>query len=157
MRQVRRPVNAGDTGGSTRPNDGGRQLPEFANTRNNLGRLYLHLGRHDEAIAEFTRIGSRVDLAQANARAGNRAEAQRLLAELGAGPDRVSPLDRAMIHAALGETDAAFQQLERAYQERTPLLIDLKVNFALRPLHGDPRFQSLVARMKLPEAPAAPR
>jgi tetratricopeptide (TPR) repeat protein len=54
------------------------------------------------------------------------------------------------IYAALGEKDAAFDWLERAFQERTPFLIYLNVHPVFDNLHGDPRFDSLVKRIGIP-------
>jgi hypothetical protein len=60
--------------------------------------------------------------------------AERLLAE-GIGADRgefkrgyVAPIVMARLHARLGETDRAFDWLEKAYAERSPALADLKVD-----------------------------
>jgi serine/threonine protein kinase/tetratricopeptide (TPR) repeat protein len=48
-----------------------------------------------------------------------------------------------------GETDAAFEWLERAYVQRDGGLLDLKVSPRLRSLHGDPRMTALIEKMGL--------
>ena len=52
--------------------------------------------------------------------------------------------------AQLGDADAAFALLERAYRDRDPELRFLVSEPGLRPLHSDPRFAELARRMKLP-------
>lgn len=42
----------------------------------------------------------------------------------------------------LGEKDQAFQWLKKAYQERYPRMVSLKVDPILEPLHADPRFRT---------------
>jgi TolB-like protein/Tfp pilus assembly protein PilF len=57
----------------------------------------------------------------------------------------------AMVHAQLGERDAAFQWLEEAYRDRATPLINLKVHPAWDPLRDDPRFKDLVHRLNFPD------
>ena len=49
----------------------------------------------------------------------------------------------ALIHAALGDAERAFQWLERAVDERSGWIAYLHVDPRLEPLHGDPRFTAL--------------
>ncbi|MEW6209126.1 MAG: protein kinase [Acidobacteriota bacterium] len=58
----------------------------------------------------------------------------------------------AMIYAALGEKDQAFEWLERGYQERTFFMTWLNVDPQIAPLRSDPRFADLVRRVGLPDA-----
>ena len=55
----------------------------------------------------------------------------------------------AVLYGALGEKDKAFEWLERSYQQRDSFLARLKVDPNLDDLRADPRFQSLLERMKL--------
>jgi serine/threonine-protein kinase len=57
----------------------------------------------------------------------------------------------AMIYAALGERDAAFAELEKAYQQRDWFLPHLKNDPAMDSLRDDPRYKDLLKRMGLPE------
>jgi DNA-binding winged helix-turn-helix (wHTH) protein/TolB-like protein len=125
-----------------------------------LGRIYLHTGRYDLALAEFAKTrgptpGSFGDVGQALALSGRRAEA---LAEL----DRVlklstqryvSAVDIASIYAGLGDTDNAIARLDRALQERAPTLGWLAQNPAFDRLHDDPRFAAIVDRVGLWKRP----
>jgi hypothetical protein len=56
-----------------------------------------------------------------------------------------------MIYAALGERDAAFAELEKAYQQRDWFLPHLKNDPAMDSLRDDPRYKDLLKRMGLPE------
>ena len=56
----------------------------------------------------------------------------------------------ASIYAGLGESDAAFEWLERAYEERDYFLVWLKVDPMYDPLRDDPRLANLLQRMNFP-------
>jgi hypothetical protein len=63
----------------------------------------------------------------------------------------VSAYDFAIIYVGLGETDQAFQWLERACEERSfSMLMSLKAEPRLDWLRSDARFQNLVRRVGLP-------
>ena len=62
----------------------------------------------------------------------------------------VSPLVFANLYALLDEKDEAFAWLEKAYQERSSKLTDLKIDPDFDNLRGDPRFASLLKRIGLP-------
>jgi tetratricopeptide (TPR) repeat protein len=57
----------------------------------------------------------------------------------------------AELYADLGDNDQAFRWLNTAYQERDWLLLGLKTDFLLDPLHSDPRFAELVRKVGLPQ------
>jgi hypothetical protein len=54
------------------------------------------------------------------------------------------------INAALGDRDAAFEWLNRAYEQRDVQLVSLKTDPSLDGLRQDPRFADLVKRVGLP-------
>ena len=91
------------------------------------------------------------DLGYVYAVSGDRAGAQKLLDEVTELSRRsyVSPFDIAMIHVGLGDRDAAFEWLNRAYEERSHELRDLRVDPRMDSLRGDPRFQDLLKRKGL--------
>jgi len=60
----------------------------------------------------------------------------------------VSPYEIGLIHEALGNPAEAFRWWERAYEERSPWLVHLPREHRLRHLHGQPEFDSLVARIR---------
>jgi hypothetical protein len=63
----------------------------------------------------------------------------------------ITPCTYAFVHiyAGLGESDQAFEWLERAYQARDPKLPFLKVHPRWDSLRADPRFDDLLRRMGL--------
>jgi len=133
----------------------------FAVAHWHLGLAYQQKGMFDEAIAELqkaiTLSGSSplmtAALGYAYAKSGKRNEANRILDELQklSAVRYVSSYELAAIYVALGETEQAFQRLERAYNERSFHLINLKVRPEFEPLRPDPRFHDLVRRIGLPQ------
>jgi hypothetical protein len=62
----------------------------------------------------------------------------------------VDPYNFAILSAGLGDRDASFQWLERAFSQRSQGITYLAVDPRLNPLRPDPRFISLARRMNLP-------
>ena len=60
----------------------------------------------------------------------------------------IPPTWPAMIHASLGNNDAAFEWLERGLEVRNREMLFLNVAKQWEPLRDDPRFAPLVARIK---------
>jgi hypothetical protein len=70
--------------------------------------------------------------------------------------DRFGSIDAyriAAVHAYRGEIDDAFRWLDRAYRGHVYGMLGLKTDRLLRNLHGDPRFQALLSRMRLTDPP----
>jgi Flp pilus assembly protein TadD len=90
-------------------------------------------------------------LAHALALADRADDARRRLAELIEVRARryVSAYDLAVVHAGLGEVDAAVDRLERGHQERTHWMALLGVDPRLDPLRSNPRFARLLEAMQL--------
>jgi adenylate cyclase len=90
-------------------------------------------------------------LAHAYAVSGNREAAQKIIAELQelAKTKYISSFQIASIYAGLGENDQAFAWLEKAYEERSPELVNLKVEPSFDNLRSDPPFIELARRMGL--------
>ena len=63
----------------------------------------------------------------------------------------VQPLLVAEACARVGDKECAFQWLEKGFQERDGLMINLKVEPVFDGLHGDPRFTDLVRRIGIPQ------
>jgi TolB-like protein/DNA-binding winged helix-turn-helix (wHTH) protein/Tfp pilus assembly protein PilF len=61
----------------------------------------------------------------------------------------IQPLILAKAYARLGDRDAAFNCLERAYLENSPTLLDLKIDPSFDTLRSDPRYIDLVRRVGL--------
>jgi DNA-binding winged helix-turn-helix (wHTH) protein/TolB-like protein/tetratricopeptide (TPR) repeat protein len=130
------------------------------NARGFLIRNLLVKGDYDRAIAEYDKRplhmpGSNAHRAQALALSGRRAAA---LAEL----DRVLKLskeryvpanDIAMIYAALADTENTFLWLERAVEDRSPLMVFLAQDPMFEAFHSDPRWPGLVQRIGIYRRP----
>ena len=132
--------------------------PAFLPARFYLGCSLLALGRAREAVDELERAvaisggdtWTRTALAGALAAAGRRSDAEALLEELASGTAYVPSFDVAAARAALGQTDAAFEALERALAERSHWMTFVRFEPRLASLRGDPRFASVVARVGFP-------
>jgi hypothetical protein len=57
----------------------------------------------------------------------------------------------AIVYAALGEKEAAFAELEKAYQAHDWFIQRINSDPFMDPLRDDPRFKDLVRRLGLPE------
>jgi serine/threonine-protein kinase len=124
-----------------------------------LGLTYVQVGQWDEAAGAFREaiaVSGSPALAEAGlgvvaAGRGRPEETRAVLAELEAqaGKRYVSPVAFVMLYAALGEAEAAFDWLDRAYEQRRGWLAYLNVEPALDRLRADPRFRQLQERMRL--------
>ncbi len=85
------------------------------------------------------------------AHAGERGKAQEILNKLKTSNKYVSPGELAILYGALGNKEAAFQSLEKAYSEHDSQLMYLKVSDQFDPLRDDPRFQDLMRRVGFPQ------
>jgi tetratricopeptide (TPR) repeat protein len=124
-----------------------------------LGSALLQIGNYDEAVSEFRKaahiaeddIGLRASLGHALAVTGRREEAEEIVAELleASSQRYVSPYFMVELQAGLGNTNLAFEWLERCYTDRAPHMIFLAVEPKLDTLRADPRFSQLIRRMGL--------
>ena len=122
------------------------------------GRWAMQQGRMRAAIADFEQAAERSNrhslvvayLAKAYVDIGERDRAQALLRELEVRQrDGYVPATAlARIHVALGNTDAALDQLERAYAERDVRMAVFTASRSLESLRAHPRFIALVQRME---------
>jgi len=132
----------------------------FANARAGLAVSYAMTGRFPEALALRPNVEPMYGNYEAGqwgvvlALAGRTAEARQELAELEAERKRryVSADVFAVIHAALGQNDAAFAEFERTFGEHawSPTISMIEPLF--KPLHRDPRWARLMARLNAPPA-----
>jgi tetratricopeptide (TPR) repeat protein len=127
--------------------------PDFFGGHRMLGEAYVATGELPAAVRELQTalaLGGGVliegKLGHAYAVSGNRKAALNILRKLEQSGLTEKFHDIALIHAALGDKDRAFQWLERSYQERSRSLLFLQVAPALDSLRGDPRFTDLLRR-----------
>ena len=130
--------------------------PNYAMAHTHLGQSYIQKRMYPQAIEEIQKAislsGQSAEilavLGYAYAAAGNQKEAERVIAELTKSSNRYTPsYPVAEIYAELGRSDEAFNWLERAYRERAPHLVSLKVEPTLDSLRSDPRYAELVQRV----------
>ncbi len=130
--------------------------PSIDLARSLLGRAYLQKGMHEQAIAEFQKLtlppySYSGDLGQSYALAGRRKEALKEIANLRelSRQRYVAPYTLALIYASLGDKDDALNWLEKGYEDRSTLLVWIRVDARLDNLRSEPRFKAVVKRMGL--------
>jgi TolB-like protein len=79
---------------------------------------------------------------------GHKALAQRAFEQIRAIPN-VNAYDLATAYAMHGERDPAFEQLDKAYDQRSPMLLFLQSDLLLANLRKDERYTALLRKMKL--------
>jgi tetratricopeptide (TPR) repeat protein len=134
--------------------------PDFFPTHGVLGLLYQQTGKPDAAIEEYRKAyslsgGNIAQLAYQGSvlgEIGRRAEAEQILTTMNqiAQSRFVPPFAFALVYAGLGDRDAAFQWLEKAYTVRDIGLVFLPVFPQWDSLRSDKRFQSLLRRCGFP-------
>jgi TolB-like protein/DNA-binding winged helix-turn-helix (wHTH) protein/tetratricopeptide (TPR) repeat protein len=133
--------------------------PDSASARWYLGFALIGKGQPQAAILELQRTAALMNrspgsvelLATAEAYAGHRAEALRLIEEMQRDRRKgyfpagsfINP------YLALHDYNEAFLWFERAYAEQSSILQFLKVHPFFDPVRPDPRFQSLIRRVGL--------
>jgi tetratricopeptide (TPR) repeat protein len=110
------------------------------------GRSEAALARFDREVHEGFRLQGRSLAQYALGRQKKSAAALRALIERYAHQGAVQIAE---LYAYRGEANLAFEWLERAYAQRDPGLIELKIDFLLRSLHADPRWELFLEKMKL--------
>ena len=132
--------------------------PNFAGALQELGFALEDQSRFEEAIAAYRRAFElsdgflgRAELGHVYGAMGRRAEALEMLEELEeeAKVGYVAPVQFAIVHAGLGNTDSAFVWLEEAYRQRDVTLRWRVLTPGLRELRSDPRFADLLRRLGL--------
>jgi TolB-like protein/DNA-binding winged helix-turn-helix (wHTH) protein/Tfp pilus assembly protein PilF len=128
------------------------------------GQAYAQKGQFERAVAQLRKA---VDLshgtpmmvsalAHTYARAGNKIEAEKLLAQLGveSKTQYVSPYYFAIVYAGLGENETAMDWLDKAFADRSNGLVFLQVEPELDGLRSNPRFIALRKKLEFPEVAA---
>jgi TolB-like protein len=134
--------------------------PNFPAAHLGLWGAFHRKGMYEEALAEakkfFLLLGSSEvaeTLARGCAGAGGYTCAMRLAAETLAARSKLAyvPAIRiARLYAHAGEKDRALGWLEKAYEEREPPLVHLRVGWDWHSLRDEPRFQDILRRLNFP-------
>ena len=134
--------------------------PNVPGLYDQLGDVYLRMRRYTEAAANYRKAfevsgeGPRylAMVGYSEALAGKRIEANEVLRQLEQVSKRryVSAYDVALVHIGLGESDAAFDWLQKAVTERATHVVFLNWDDHLDSIRSDPRFAALARRVGLP-------
>ena len=135
--------------------------PNFTLPRMVLGQAYEQKGAYPQALVELQKavrlshdsppmLGA---LGHAYGASGNRAGAEKILAQMKeeSKDEYVSPFYVALVYAGLHENNDALDWLEKAFRDRSNAIAFLKVEPELDSLRSLPRFQSLLAQLRLPQ------
>ena len=131
--------------------------PSFISSYNCTAQAYEQKGMYGEAIADMKKAavlsgddpGVITELAFAEALAGQKAEAQKILKALKerSAHEYIDPALIALIYIALGEKNQAFIWLDKAYAARSSWMTWLKVEPKFDSLRSDARFTDLMRRV----------
>ena len=123
-----------------------------------LGDWCLLEGDYEQAVAAYSEADSLTDgllalgyLGLAYALTGREDDARNILSRLDAYQAQryVSPLDRAFVHAGLGETDAAFGFINQALKMRVSDMVRFKLLPWPSSIKSDPRFVETISALNL--------
>jgi TolB-like protein/Flp pilus assembly protein TadD len=135
--------------------------PNYLYQGSQLAVAYREKGMFAEALELYKKAAEvsgipQPGLAITYAKMGRRSDAERVLGEVKtfAAAHYFAGEEIASIYVALGDNDAAFQWLERAYNEHSGSLHGIVARPIFRPLHSDPRFAALLKRIGLDPAKA---
>ena len=127
--------------------------PEFGGINSAVGISRLLLGQSTAAFEAMQREPDEAyrlrGLAMVYSALGQRTESNTALNSLTAKFASRDPYGIAGVYAYRGEVDEAFRWLDRAYRGHDVGMLGVKTDPLLRNLHGDPRFEALLSRMKL--------
>jgi eukaryotic-like serine/threonine-protein kinase len=128
--------------------------PQFPSAHYSLGRIYLVQSKIEEALAEMQQEPEPAwrgfGLALAYHAAGKKLEADAALADYIKKFQNNWAYQIARIYAYRGDSDKAFEWLERAYKQRDGGLAEIKGEPLLHSLEDDPRYRAFLQKMKLP-------
>ncbi len=120
----------------------------------NLGWILEASGDLPGAIAEYMKSVSLDSdpfalalLGHAEALNGNRDAALEILQKLTTSTRYTSDYSIALVYLGLGDQDQAMNWLEKAFADRQPDLNTIRFDPLLKPLHGNPRFETLAEKI----------
>jgi TolB-like protein/tetratricopeptide (TPR) repeat protein len=120
-----------------------------------LGHTYYMMGDHANAMTWCEKKPdapqSRLCLAIVYNKLGRQADADSMLAKLKADGGDDNAYWYAAIYTQWGKPAQALEWLEKAFRLRDPGLTELKVDPLMDPLRKEPRFQSILAELKIPD------
>jgi len=120
----------------------------------NLGEVLELSGDLPGAISEYEKSAA-LDtdpyalalLGHAEALAGNRAAALKILQQLAVSSRYAPDYSVGLVYLGLGDKNQAMDWLEKSFAKRQPDLNTIRFDPLLKPLHGDPRFEALAEKI----------
>ena len=111
-----------------------------------------------QAVETYSRLGvdktdSKLHMAWVHAYSGNVDEAKRMLTEVGSEfrGSQASPFDMACVWFKLGDADAGFEWLQRAYDDHDRFIFLMAISYELDGVRSDQRYLSFLRKLGLPE------
>ena len=142
-----------------------RKDPSFLRAVSMLTYAYVEKGMYAQALAEeevLTRLygqGSRhcMMLAYIYGRGGQTERARSALEKMEklSRQEQVSPVFMLWAHLGIGDKEEALADLEKAYAERSLIMVTPRAEPAFDPLRSDPRFKDLMHRVGLDDSGTA--
>jgi len=132
--------------------------PDFLHAHGNLAGIYESMGKYDQAIEEYAKSAAMAgetparlaELRKAFRQVGIKVYWRKQLELEEEQPGGTSdPYEVASLYCRLGETNQALEWLQKAYQERSPRMEELKEEPAFDNLRSDPRFGDFLRRVGL--------
>jgi adenylate cyclase len=131
--------------------------PNYWLSRMLLGMAYEQLGDFQKALGELekaTRLETEIpmpldELGHLYARMGRKEDAEKVLQELLSRGQKiyVPPYNLATVYIGLGQKEQALASLEKAYADRSLILMNLGVDPEFESLRSDPRVVALVGKI----------
>jgi len=129
--------------------------PQLSSLHLTRGKILFSEGHQQEALAEIESETGDWEKLSGEALAyyalGRREESDKALNKLIATHQNDSAYQIAEAYAYRGETDKAFEWLDRAYRQRDPGTPELKTGPLMKSLRRDPRYAELLKKMRLPK------
>jgi len=128
--------------------------PQISSLHLTIGKIYLEQGQPQQAVGEMEKEtadwAKLTGEAVAYYAAGRRRDSDAALNQLIARHQNDAAYQIAEVYAYRGETNRAFEWLDRSYRQHDPGTQELKTGLLVKGLRSDPRYSELLARMRLP-------
>jgi tetratricopeptide (TPR) repeat protein len=127
--------------------------PQLSSLHLTLGKTFLAQDQPLQAVAEMQKESGDWEKSSGEALAyyavGRRQDSDAALRKLIAAHHDDGAYQIAEVYAYRGETDKAFEWLDRAYRQHDPGTQDLKTGLLMKSLRQDPRYTALLNKMRL--------
>jgi len=129
--------------------------PTFSRAHFYLGRVLLAHNQPEAALTEMRKEGDDATRLGGSAMAyfalRRKADSDEALAQMVKDQAKHNPFYIAQVYAFRGESDEAFNWLDRAYEQKDLSLSHIKGDVPFKTLESDPRYKAFLKKMNLPE------